>query len=236
MDGHERMPMDRHDHYYLIFAAAFVRGRLRESHQDASFFQKPLGDLTEKDLNALFLLGQKAGLRLHRYKRTGTLPRVRKVLGVIKGLHPDSLLDIGTGRGAFLWPLMDAFHGLPVTCIDRLDYRTADIHDVAQGGINHLQSIRMDAGYLGFKNKAFDGVTLLEVLEHIPDPQPVIREACRVAKRFVILTVPSKKDTNPEHLHLFNTQLLRGLFEATDAFKVKFDTVLNHLVLVATRA
>ncbi len=228
--------MDQLQHYYLNFAAAFVRGRLRRNYQKSALFHMPLADLTDMDLNALFVLGKKAGLRLHRYKRTSSLPRVKKVLGALKGLHPGSLLDIGTGRGAFLWPLMDSFPTLPVTCIDRLDYRITDIQDVALGGMANLHSVRMDAGYLAFKNKAFDGITLLEVLEHIPDPQPVIQEVCRVAKRFVILTVPSKQDTNPEHLHLFNPQMLRALFETTDAFKVKFDSVLNHLVLVATRA
>jgi hypothetical protein len=32
------------------------------------------------------------------------LPRVRKVLGVLRGVHPANLLDVGSGRGAFLWP------------------------------------------------------------------------------------------------------------------------------------
>lgn len=45
------------------------------------------------------------------FKRTAALPRVRKVLGILHGLGPESVLDVGSGRGVFLCPLLD---GIPL--------------------------------------------------------------------------------------------------------------------------
>src|SRR5438045_1451520 len=91
--------------YYLDFAAALVRCRL--PHLDG---------LSNADL---FRQGTAAGMRLHHFKRTGGLPRVRKVLGILRGLAPADVLDVGSGRGVFLWPLLDSFPELPVLSIDR---------------------------------------------------------------------------------------------------------------------
>src|SRR5262245_36818188 len=96
---------------YLRLAAAYVRGRLK---------------LAETEVEALLRIGREEGLRLHRFKRSTILPRVAKVLGILRGIGPADLLDIGSGRGVFLWPLLEAFPSLPVTALDRLEYRVAD--------------------------------------------------------------------------------------------------------------
>jgi 2-polyprenyl-3-methyl-5-hydroxy-6-metoxy-1,4-benzoquinol methylase len=46
-----------------------------------------------------------------------------------------------------------------------------------------------------------DIVTLLEVLEHIPDVEKAVA-AVRMARKYVVVSVPSKEDNNPEHIHL----------------------------------
>ena len=73
------------------------------------------------------------------------LPRVAKVLGVLKALGPTELLDIGSGRGAFLWPLLDTFPWLPITAVDTLDYRVADLQAVHDGGVASLSAAYGDA-------------------------------------------------------------------------------------------
>src|SRR5262249_62236017 len=104
----------------------------------------PLDALDVAQLEALVRLGRAHELRLHRFKRTMGLPRVAKVLGVLKGITPIDLLDIGSGRGAFLWPLTDAFPWLPITALDTLDYRVADIQAVRGGGDATLSPVRGD--------------------------------------------------------------------------------------------
>ena len=203
-------------HYHVDLAAAYVRGKRPE-----------LADLA---LDALFPAAREAGLRLHRFKRTAGLPRIRRVLGVLRGLAPARMVDIGSGRGVFLWPLLDALPGVGITAIDRLPHRVADIAAVRAGGIESLTCARMDVTALGFADDAADVVTILEVLEHLPDPAAAARETLRVARRAVIASVPSKEDDNPEHIHLFDQDSLSQLFRAAGASRIKIDYVLNHMV------
>jgi ubiquinone/menaquinone biosynthesis C-methylase UbiE len=219
---------------YTTLAAAYVRGKLAHAPGfDQALFATPLDLLNDEQLQALIALGQAHELRLHRFKRTMGLPRVARVLGALKGLFPAELLDIGSGRGAFLWPLLDAFPALPITAFDRLDYRVADIGAVADGGFATLRAVQGDATELPFEDAQFDVVTLLEVLEHIPETMRALREVCRVARRVVLLSVPSKADDNPEHIHLFDARTLEQQLRAAGASRVSFDYVPGHIIAVA---
>ena len=206
--------------YYLDLAAAFVRGTLPDAPD------LPLSDLVR--------FGLDAGLKLHKFKRTPELPRVRKVLGVLRGLAPADLLDVGSGRGVFLWPLLDTFPWLAVHSIDILPHRITDLQAVAAGGISRLTASLMDATRLTLPEASVDGVTFLEVLEHIPQPDQALAEAVRVARRFVVVSVPSKEDDNPEHIHLFNKEKLEALFAGAGVRRVNVEFVLNHIIAVAT--
>lgn len=227
--------MDTQREYYQLLAAAYVRGKLTESESDThpELFTPDLRDLAENELQQLFALAQEHELRLHRFKRTMELPRVQKVIGVLKGLQPANLLDIGTGRGVFLWPLLDTFPELPVTCLDRLDYRVADLQTVRAGGIEHLKAVQGDVTALPFADRSFEVVTMLEVLEHIPNTRKALAEVCRVARRFVLLSMPSKADDNPEHIHLFDQQQVRALLAEQGITRVQVDYVLNHMIVIA---
>jgi hypothetical protein len=222
--------------YHLRFAAAFVRGRLADAAEcqtHPAIFSQPLDELSEKDCGQLFHLGENAGLRLHRFKRTQGLRRVQRVIGALRGISPESLLDIGTGRGVFLWPLLEAFPGLPITCIDRREHRAADLQAVAAGGVTQITARRMDVADLDFGENSFDVVTFLEVLEHIPAPSAALAEAVRVASRSIALSVPSREDDNPEHIHLFDRHRLREMFSAIGVKRVNFDEVPRHLIALA---
>ena len=209
-----------HERYYVELAAAFVRGMLPDLPP------LPTTDIIQRGLDA--------GLRLHRFKRTGELPRVRKVLGILHGLQPVDLLDIGSGRGVFLWPFLDAFSNVPVTAIDRDKRRVANIQAVAAGGIDRLNARVMDATRLEMADNAVDVVAMLEVLEHMPKPELAAAEAMRVARRFILASVPSKADSNPEHIRLFSAKSLEALFKNLGARRVGVESVLNHLIAVVT--
>lgn len=204
--------------HYRALAAAYARGAL---------------DRLELDDDQALAAAAAAELRLHRFKRTSGLPRVRRVIGALRGLGASRLVDVGSGRGAFLWPLLDEMAEADVTAIDLLDYRAADIARVHRGGVARVRAARMDACALGFADAAVDAVTLLEVLEHMPDPAAAIREAVRVAAIAVVASVPSHEDDNPEHIHLFDAARLTELFRDAGARRVSVDHVLGHLVGVA---
>jgi hypothetical protein len=213
-------------------AAAYVRGALGAEPEiagGAALLAAPLDALAVTDLAALIQLGRERGLRLHRFKRTMGLPRVHAVLGILRGIGPSELLDIGSGRGAFLWPLLDALPWLPVTAVDVLDHRVVDMERVAAGGVATLTAARADVTDLLFAEDSFDVVTMLEVLEHIPDTAA----ALRVARRFAILSVPSRPDDNPEHMHLFSATRLTTLLREHGAARVTIEQVPGHLIAIA---
>src|SRR5689334_5821903 len=123
------------ERYFTEFANAFVRGRLG----DQATIQDGIG----------------AGLRLHKFKVNIELPRVQRVLSILRGLSPDRLLDVGSGRGTFLWPLLATFPKLLVTSIDSSERRTSDLAAIRRGGVERLTVASMDAQILGFAAKSF---------------------------------------------------------------------------------
>ncbi|MDX2041659.1 MAG: class I SAM-dependent methyltransferase [Acidobacteriota bacterium] len=205
--------------YFTELAAAFVRGRLGIE-----------GDFTPEEL---IELGRAKELRLHKFKRNTELPRVKKVLGILQALSPASLLDIGSGRGTFLWPLLDAFPHLQITAIDVSEQRVSDINAVRLGGIANLRALQMDAAAIALEDGNVDVVTALEVLEHLPESLLAAAEAIRVARNFVVASVPSKEDDNPEHIQLFTRASFEQLWLTAGARSVKVDFVLNHMIAVA---
>src|SRR5262249_5396843 len=143
-----------------------------------------------------------------------------------------SVCDVGGGRGVFLWPLLDPFPWVPVTAFDRSARRVARLQAVAAGGVARLYPLLADVHRLGLADKSMDVVTFLEVLEHLERPAVALAEALRVARRFVVLSVPSKEDNNPEHIHRFTRDSLEEFLRAAGAARVSFDSVLNHLIAV----
>jgi ubiquinone/menaquinone biosynthesis C-methylase UbiE len=228
--------MELADRYYAKLLTAFVRGKIGDKWPGHPAFSKPLDELDDADLEELFRIGKAAELRLHKFKRKDGPPRVTKVLGLLQGLPARNLLDIGSGRGAFLWPLLGHFPWLDVTCYDILPHRVADINAVAAGGWPGLRAEELDITQSNLPDSSFDLVTMLEVLEHIPDYEKALAEVCRIAGRAILLSVPSKPDDNPEHINLFTTQRLEALFAANGIHRVKFHSVLNHIVLLAIKS
>jgi ubiquinone/menaquinone biosynthesis C-methylase UbiE len=201
------------ERYFTELATAFVRGRLDQSQ-------------------ATIETGIQAGLRLHKFKQNVELPRVRRTLGILRGLQPDNLLDIGTGRGTFLWPLLAEFSGLPVTIVEIAEQRSSDAAAVRRGGVERLTVVRADVHRLPFAPRSFDVVTMLEVLEHLAKPQLALREAFRSSRRFVVVSVPSTPDENPEHIHLFSKRHLEEMAVEAGAMRATVEHVLNHRIML----
>ena len=227
--------MQNEREYYQPLAAAYIRGKLSAvaGQRYPELFQPELEALSAGERARLVELAHEHELRIHRFKYTQGLPRVQKILGILRGLQPANLLDIGSGRGVFLWPLLDAWPDLPVTCLDRLEYRVNDLQTMQAGGITRLSALHGDVTALPFAGRSFEVVTMLEVLEHIPVPRLALAEVCRVASRFVLLSVPSRADDNPEHIHLFTKADIQAMLTELGVTRVRFEYVLNHLIVIA---
>lgn len=172
------------------------------------------------------------------FKVKEDLPRVQVVLGFLRGIvaagQCQSLLDVGSGRGVFLFPLLRVFPGMDVTSLDILPHRVELLQCLHDGGISNLHPQQADICTWDAPDKSFDVLTMLEVMEHIPDTESVVRNAIRLARNYIVVSVPSKPDDNPEHIHLFSNEDLQRLFLENGCSKVKFMSVTNHRVMCAT--
>lgn len=194
-----------------------------------------LDELSEEDRARIVKHGLEWGLDLHRFKRTMELPRVRLVLGSLRGFRPESLLDIGPGRGAFLWPLLDSFPKLPAVCLEPDPNRWNAISTVIGGGLTQLIALQEDITEPSENVEPVDVATALEVLEHIPEVEKAIENLVRLSRRAVIVSVPSREDDNPEHIHLLGRDRLEASFGRHDRVRrVHFESVPGHLIAVVT--
>ena len=221
-----------------LLSAAYVRGvsaRTKTPKLESETADAPLEALTAQELDSLIDAGNAAGLKMHCFRGKEVLPRVKAVLGFLRGVQPQSLLDVGSGRGVFLLPFLTEFASVPVTSLDLLPYRVQFWSDLRAGGVSRVTSAQGDICTFPAQDGGFDVVTLLEVLEHIPDVEVAVRNAVRLAGRFIVVSVPSKPDNNPEHIHLLTKEKLSALFIAAGCGKLNFSGVNGHLILIAAK-
>jgi len=225
--------------YNLKPAAAWLRGHAIKTgvpEIDAELLEMPLEVLTDDELSSIVEIGERTGQKLYPFK-TGKaeLPRVRQVLGFLHGIEFETLLDVGSGRGVFLLPFMEEFPQVQVTSMDLLDKRVTFLNELAAGGYSQLTAYNKNICDQPFPKNSFDVVTLLEVLEHIPEVDNAVAAAVKMAKKYVIVSVPSKEDDNPEHIHLLTKEILTDLFVNSGCTKLHFGGVNGHLIMVATK-
>ena len=218
------------ERYDTTMMAAYVRGVVKGS---GPLFEAPLEKLSEEDCLRLLDAGRERALKIHYFKRHEALPRVKAAMGFLRGIQPESLLDVGSGRGVFLFPFMREFPWVPVTSLDILEKRVALLNAIHDGGVENLTALNASICDWDAPDGSFDVVTLLEVLEHIPEVQAAVRNAVRLARRYVVVTVPSKPDDNPEHIHLLTKPVLTALFHDAGCENLRFDGVPGHLFMVA---
>jgi len=131
----------------------------------------------------------------NRFKKFGdagiesqVLPRIKIISEYFKSIFQSNfkILDIGCGAGRYYGAMKDL--GL----IPFLKYVGIDI---TRGMIN--ESCRRykeadfrigDAYELNFPNQSFDMCFLIDIIQRVPDYQPLIKEMYRVSKKYMIIT------------------------------------------------
>lgn len=226
------------ERYDYRMAAAYYRGRAAREGRPVlapEMMDKPLDELTEAELDTIVSAGTAVENKLYYFKRThDDMARVRRVLGFLRSVSFDSLLDVGSGRGVFLLPFLREFPWVEVVCADILPRRVQYWQDMRAGGVTQLTPMQADITGMPLAEKSVDVVTLLEVLEHIPQVERAVEAAVKIARRYVVVTVPSKPDNNPEHIHLLTKERLTDLFGRAGCTRLHFDGVNGHLVMIAT--
>ena len=130
----------------------------------------------------------------------------------------ESVLDLGCGYGAYSLAL--ASNGRRcIGCDVNLDY-------LKPARASGLPVVAVDSN-LPFADKAFDTVLLLEVVEHVPSIEAILKEAFRVARKNVLITVPNSEDLDQlkgndvtyahmlssDHVHFFDPAGFTSLLE-----------------------
>jgi SAM-dependent methyltransferase len=109
------------------------------------------------------------------------------LLQVWSPVLPQSVLEVGCGTGLFLeW---FAGFGHQVTGLEP----STSMLDIARTRLP--PRIALDRGFaedLPYEDNAFDTVALITTLEFVDHPRRALKEACRVAKRHVLLGVLNK--------------------------------------------
>ncbi len=98
-----------------------------------------------------------------------------------------SLLEIGCGTGLFLEAFWEA--GFDISGLDSSQHML----DAARQRLGHRADLHLgNAECLPFEDREFDFVALLTMLEFLDDPLAVLREACRVARKGLLVAFLNK--------------------------------------------
>ena len=100
---------------------------------------------------------------------------------------PDSILDVGCGEGVLTSEWAERLEGR-IVGIDLPDPKLEAEWQKRQRP--NLEYRAEEATRLSFGDGEFDMATAIEVLEHVPDPEATVAEMARVAKRWLLTSVP----------------------------------------------
>jgi SAM-dependent methyltransferase len=130
-------------------------------------------------------------------KYGSTNPVVRRLMARFEGTldelfteaDPQSLLDVGCGEGVLThqWARRLGDERRVVG----IDLDDPALHaEWAKRTAPNLEYRVMKAENLPFADDEFDTATAIEVLEHVPDAEHTVAEMARVAKRWLLVSVP----------------------------------------------
>jgi ubiquinone/menaquinone biosynthesis C-methylase UbiE len=100
---------------------------------------------------------------------------------------PASILDVGCGEGVLTSEWAERLEGR-IVGIDLPDPKLEAEWQKRQRP--NLEYRAEEATSLSFGDGEFDMAAAIEVLEHVPDPEATVAEMARVAKRWVLVSVP----------------------------------------------
>jgi SAM-dependent methyltransferase len=101
---------------------------------------------------------------------------------------PESVLDVGCGEGVLTSEFANRTGGGRVVGIDLEDLRLRE--EWEQRRRPNLEFRVEEATSLSFGDGEFDMAAAIEVLEHVPHPEQTLSEMARVARRWLLVSVP----------------------------------------------
>ncbi len=129
-------------------------------------------------------------------KYASSNPVVRRLMG---GFHdtldelwgraaPESVLDVGCGEGVLTHQWAERLEEGRIVGIDLDDPKLRAEWERRSRG--NLEFRVEEATSLSFADDEFEMASAIEVLEHVPEPEATVAEMARVAKRWLLVSVP----------------------------------------------
>lgn len=110
-----------------------------------------------------------------------------RAIDMVHRAAPRTILEVGCGEGYMLDALSRG--GVKAT-LHGVDFSGPAIEDARQRLGPRAQLEQRDARELADMGRQFDMVMMLEVLEHIPQPEQMLPILERLTRRFLLLSVP----------------------------------------------
>jgi SAM-dependent methyltransferase len=101
---------------------------------------------------------------------------------------PDSVLDVGCGEGVLTAEWAERLGDRRIVGIDLHDPKLRE--EWERRSRANLEFRVEEATSLSFADDEFDLATAIEVLEHVPEPEATVAEMARVARRWLLVSVP----------------------------------------------
>ncbi len=127
-----------------------------------------------------------------KYTKTNFATRVlidgfyNDIGSIVRPLKPASVLEVGCGGGYSTARLRQFLPNCSIQAIEK-EEKLVELARQLNPGISISSG---DVYKLPFADNSFDTVFLLEVLEHLENPQAAIKEVLRVTKKFLVTSVP----------------------------------------------
>jgi ubiquinone/menaquinone biosynthesis C-methylase UbiE len=116
------------------------------------------------------------GVASNRLQRLWHFGKLKATIGILGEFEPKKILDVGSASGWFLSMLKKRYP--KASCVGVDVYKPAIQY--AKKIYPESVFVEADAHKLPFKNASFDVVVCTEVLEHVVNPEAVMREIKRV--------------------------------------------------------
>lgn len=153
------------------------------------------------------MLGRTVAKILRRHGKAGRLRIVD--LGCANGTNIFDIYDVCKDVAQADWYGLDLNPGTVAAGVGRSRYR------VQERGVQAVHFMVGDICRLPFADASIDVILSSEVVEHLPDPVPAIREMARVLKpgAYALITTPNPKNL-PESIGYLLDRMTKGRFKS----------------------